>query len=88
MVVMFYNFTFYAFFLFMMNIYIFPQIIHTAIRGQPIQFDKLYIIGLLSSRSLIPVLDYIIELYHLLISCTSEAAPTTSYNSVPTPSSA
>ena len=47
-------------FYFLINLYLIPQIIHQAMKGQQIPQNNLYIYGLLCSRTIISVIHFII----------------------------
>lgn len=55
LIILLYKFIFYNTFLILLNLYLIPQIVHVAIRGQQVEFDKVFIFGLLASRIIVPL---------------------------------
>ncbi|CAD8101584.1 unnamed protein product [Paramecium primaurelia] len=55
LVLLLYYFVYYNVFLIFMNLYLLPQIIHVAYKGQQVEFDKIFVFGLLSTRLFIPI---------------------------------
>ncbi|CAK59777.1 unnamed protein product (macronuclear) [Paramecium tetraurelia] len=55
LVLLLYYFVYYNVFLIAMNLYLLPQIIHVAYQGQYVEFDKIFVFGLLSTRLFIPI---------------------------------
>ncbi|CAK62998.1 unnamed protein product (macronuclear) [Paramecium tetraurelia] len=54
-VLLLYYLIYYNVFLIAMNLYLLPQIIHVAYKGQYVEFDKIFVFGLLSTRLFIPI---------------------------------
>ncbi|CAD8197282.1 unnamed protein product [Paramecium pentaurelia] len=54
-VLLLYYLIYYNIFLVAMNLYLLPQIIHVAYKGQYVEFDKIFVFGLLSTRLFIPI---------------------------------
>ncbi|CAD8119341.1 unnamed protein product [Paramecium sonneborni] len=54
-VLLLYFLIYYNIFLIVINLYLLPQIIHVAYKGQYVEFDKIFVFGLLSTRLFIPI---------------------------------
>ncbi len=57
LILLLYYFIYYNVFLILVNLYLLPQIIHVAYRDSHVEFDKVFVFGLLATRLFIPVIN-------------------------------